>query len=288
MNSSLTSCRAAPLRNTKIEAEEMTELRRRYPEIMKMCSDSPAGFCYAMDTRKTMEVPEAERLAFWEDLYSQRGFAKWFGAFADHLTDREANKAFSDFNAAKIRQRVDDPAVAEKLVPKSHGFGTRRVPLETNYFDVYNKPNVRLVDYTADSPIERVSANGIVLASGEEIELDLIIYATGFDAVTGALLRGIDLRGIDGKTLNDTWEDGVKTYLGLFVKGFPNMVRISIDSAELFETRLTVVRCCSLGDDHGSSSSVRQHPTQHRIRSRLGRKIYQALYGEWHHARGGY
>jgi cation diffusion facilitator CzcD-associated flavoprotein CzcO len=176
--------------------------------------------------RKTFDVPEEERYAKWEDIYAQRGFAKWFGAFADHLTDREANKAFSDFNAKKIRQRLDDPVIAEKLIPKNHGYGTRRLPLETNYFEVYNKPNVRLIDYTADSPIEKIIPEGVVLESGEQINLDVLIYATGFDAVTGALLRGIDMRGIDGITLSKAWEDGVKTYLGLFVKNFPNMAMI--------------------------------------------------------------
>jgi cation diffusion facilitator CzcD-associated flavoprotein CzcO len=101
------------------------------------------------------------------------------------------------------------------------------LPLETNYFEVYNKPNVRLVDYTADSPIEKIIPEGVVLESGEQIDLDVLIYATGFDAVTGALLRGIDMRGIDGITLSKAWEDGVKTYLGLFVKNFPNMAMIS-------------------------------------------------------------
>lgn len=179
-----------------------------------------------MDTRKTFEVPEEERYAFWEDLYQQRGFAKWFGAFADHLTDREANKAFSDFNAEKIRQRLNDPAIAEKLVPKNHGYGTRRLPLETNYFEVYNKPNVRLVDYNTDSPIERITSKGVTLGSGEEIDLDVLIYATGFDAVTGAVLRGIDLRGINNTTMAEAWQDGVQTYLGLLVKDFPNMTMI--------------------------------------------------------------
>ena len=204
----------------------MDDLRQRYPEIIQACADSAGGFCYSMDTRKTFDVPEKERIAFWEDLYAQRGFAKWFGAFADHLTDRKANKAFSDFNADKIRQRLDDPAIAERLIPKNHGYGTRRLPLETNYFEVYNKPNVRLVDYTTDSPIEKITSKGAVLGTGEEIELDVLIYATGFDAVTGALLRGIDMRGIDGITLSEAWSEGVKTYLGLFVKGFPNMAMI--------------------------------------------------------------
>ena len=217
---------SAPLRNDKISPEEMIELRTRYPEIHKACTDSSGGFRYSLDMRKTFDVPEAERNAFWEDLYAQRGFAKWLGGFADHLTDAKANKAFSDFHAEKIRQRVDDPVIAEKLIPKNHGYGTRRVPLETNYFDVYNRPNVRLVDYKADSPIQKITSKGITLETGEEIDLDVLIYATGFDAVTGALLRGIDLRGVNGLSLSEAWQENVLTYLGLFVKGFPNMMTI--------------------------------------------------------------
>lgn len=154
----------------------MEELRAQYPEIHAACTKSSAGFCYQLDARKTFDVPEAERLAFWENLYTQRGFAKWLGSFADHLKDRDANKAFSDFHAGKIREKVNDPVVAEKLIPKNHGFGTRRVPLNTGYFEVYNRPNVRLVDYGTDSPIERITSKGAVLESGEEIELDVLMY----------------------------------------------------------------------------------------------------------------
>lgn len=148
------------------------------------------------------------------------------GSFADHLTDKDANKLYSDFNANKIRQRVNDHVVAEKLIPKNHGFGTRRLPLETNYFEVYNDPRVRLVDFTADSPIKEITPKGVVLESGDEIELDVLVYATGFDAITGSLTRGIDLRGKDGLSLTEAWEDGIKTFLGLFVKEFPNMAMI--------------------------------------------------------------
>ncbi|KAF2163470.1 hypothetical protein M409DRAFT_26082 [Zasmidium cellare ATCC 36951] len=235
---------SAPLRNDKISAEEMVELRKEYPEIHHACLDSGAGFRFSLDTRKTLEVPEDERIAFWEDIYTQRGFAKWLGSFADHLTDKEANKAYSDFHANKIRQRVNDPAVAERLIPKNHGFGTRRLPLETHYFEVYNDPRVRLVDFTADSPIEKITPKGVVLTSGEEIELDVLVYATGFDAITGSLTRGIDLRGKDGVSLTEAWDDGIKTFLGLFVKGFPNMamimspLRLSGISLEVSSSRL--------------------------------------------------
>ena len=109
--------------------------------------------------------------------------------------DREANTLISDFVARKIRQRVKDPAVAEKLIPKNHGFGTRRVPLESGYYEVYNQPNVKLVDIN-ETPIERITPTGIK-TSDAEYEFDIIIYATGFDAITGAFDR-IDIRGVDG------------------------------------------------------------------------------------------
>ena len=110
------------------------------------------------------------------------------------LTDREANALASEFVAHKIRQRVHDPVVAEKLIPKNHGFGTRRVPLETGYYEVYNQPNVELVDVN-ETPIERVTPQGI-RTSAHEYEFDIIIYAIGFDAITGAFDR-IDIRGVD-------------------------------------------------------------------------------------------
>ena len=122
--------------------------------------------------------------------------------------------------ARKIRQRVKDPKVAEKLIPKDHGFGTRRVPLETSYYEVYNQPNVQLVDIK-ETPIERITPTGIK-TSDAEYEFDIIIYATGFDAITGSFDR-IDIRGVDGQKLKDKWADGPQTFLGVQVEGFPNM-----------------------------------------------------------------
>jgi cation diffusion facilitator CzcD-associated flavoprotein CzcO len=144
----------------------------------------------------------------------------WQGNFRDILTDRAANAAVSDFVARKIRQRVRDPAVAEKLIPKNHGFGTRRVPLETKYYEVYNQSNVRLVDIRK-TPIERITPRG-VRTSDAEYEFDTIIYATGFDAITGSFDR-IDIRGLGGQRLRETWAEGPRTYLGVMVEGFPNM-----------------------------------------------------------------
>ena len=176
---------------------------------------------HSADSRKTLETSPDERLEFWEQLYASPGFGIWQGNFSDMLTDREANTLASDFIASKIRQRVNDPVVAEKLIPKNHGFGTRRVPLETHYYEVFNQENVELVDIN-ETPIQTITPNGI-LTSDREHECDIIIYATGFDAITGSFDR-IDIQGIDGVKLKDVWHDGPQTYLGILVEGFPNML----------------------------------------------------------------
>ncbi|HEY1795861.1 MAG TPA: NAD(P)/FAD-dependent oxidoreductase [Stellaceae bacterium] len=211
----------APLHNGKIPQAEMDDIRARYDEIFALCQTSPGCYIHAPDPRKTMDVSPEDREAFWENLYNSPGFGVWMGQFSDTLTDREANRLASDFIAKKIRQRVKDPAVAEKLIPKNHGLGTRRVPLETGYYEVYNQPNVELVDIN-ETPIERITPTGIK-TSDRKREFDIIIYATGFDAITGAFDR-IDIRGVGGARLKDLWQDGPQTYLGVFVEGFPNLL----------------------------------------------------------------
>jgi cation diffusion facilitator CzcD-associated flavoprotein CzcO len=213
----------APLHNGKISDAEMSDIQARYEEIFALCRTSPGCYIHAPDPRATLEVSPEEREAFWEKLYAEPGFGIWMGNFSDMLTDREANKLASDFIARKIRQRVKDPVVAEKLIPKNHGFGTRRVPLESGYYEVYNQPNVKLVDI-GDTPIERITPTG-VKTSDHEYEFDIIIYATGFDAITGAFDR-IDIRGVDGASLKDKWKDGPQTFLGILVDGFPNLLMV--------------------------------------------------------------
>ena len=213
----------APLHNSRISAEEMAEIRTHYPEIFRRCQETFACFLHTADPRGTFEVAPEEREAFWEKLYGERGFGMWQGNFCDILTDRAANSAVSEFVARKIRQRVKNPTVAEKLIPKNHGFGTRRVPLETHYYEVYNQDNVRLIDLN-ETPIERITPKG-VRTSDAEHEFDLIIYATGFDAVTGSFDR-IDIRGMNGLRLKDKWAGGPQTYLGVLVEDFPNMMMV--------------------------------------------------------------
>ena len=213
----------APLHNGKISDEEMREIRAGYPEMFKRCQETFACFLHTPDPRGTFEVTPEEREAFWEKLYGDKGFGIWQGNFRDVLVDKKANTLLSDFVARKIRGRVKDQKVAEKLIPKNHGFGTRRVPLETKYYEVYNQPNVALVDI-AKTPIERITPDGIK-TSDREYAFDIIIYATGFDAITGSFDR-IDIRGAGGQRLKDKWTGGPKTYLGVQVEGFPNMLML--------------------------------------------------------------
>ena len=213
-----------PLHNRKIDSAEMAAIRKSYPDIFRRCRETAACFIHTTDPRGTFEVSEAEREAFWEQLYASPGFGIWLGNFRDILTDRAANQLLSDFVAKKIRQRVRDPKIAAMLIPTDHGFGTRRVPQETYYYEAYNQPNVELVCILA-TPIEGITATGIQ-TSAAHYEFDLIIYATGFDAVTGSFDR-IDLRGLDGRRLKETWQDGPSTFVGVMVEGFPNMFMVA-------------------------------------------------------------
>jgi cation diffusion facilitator CzcD-associated flavoprotein CzcO len=209
-----------PLHNGPIDDTTQARIKANYPEMFQRCQETYACFIHTTDSRGTFEVTPQEREAFLQRQYATPGFGMWQGNFRDMLTNREANALISDFVARKIRERVKDPKVADKLIPKDHGFGTRRVPMETRYYEVYNQPNVELVDIK-ETPIERITPKGIK-TSEREYEFDIIIYATGFDAITGSFDR-IDIRGLDGLRLKDKWKGGPQTFLGVQVEGFPNM-----------------------------------------------------------------
>ena len=213
----------APLHNAKITPDEQRRIKASYDEIFARCRDSHGCFIHKADARKAMDVSPEEREAFYEKLYAEPGFGIWIGNFRDVLSDEAANATLTDFITRKIRARVNDPRIADKLIPRDHGFGTRRVPLETGYYEVYNQDNVELVDLR-ETPIERITESGI-RTSDRDFEFDIIIYATGFDAVTGALDR-IDVRGSGGIGLKQKWADGPRTYLGLMTAGFPNMLTL--------------------------------------------------------------
>ncbi len=212
-----------PLRNRPILPEEMASIRSRYDQIFAQCRENWGCFIHTADRRHATEVSPEERDAFFEKLYNMPGFAFWQGNFRDALMDKRANDAMTEFVIRKIRARVKDQRIADKLIPTNHGYGTRRVPLESGYYEVYNQPNVELVDLR-ETPIERITAKGIK-TSDRERAFDMIIYATGFDAITGAFDR-IDIRGRNGEKLREKWADGPQTYLGLNVAGFPNMLTL--------------------------------------------------------------
>jgi len=208
-----------PLGNSPLSGEEMELIRVRFPAILDYVKTTDTAFPYHRDRRKGSEVPAEERQAFFEGLYNQPGYGIWLSGFRDLLLSKESNKYLADFVADKIRQRVHDPQVAETLIPTNHAFGAKRVPMETDYYETYNRPNVHLVDVKA-SPIERITPTGIETADGY-YGLDVIVYATGFDGVTGSLDR-IDIRGRNGASLKEAWAEGPSTYLGLQARGFPN------------------------------------------------------------------
>ena len=213
----------APLNNGKIDAETQKKIKANYPKMFARCQETFACFIHTPDPRGAFEVSDAQREAFYEELYAERGFGIWQGNFKDILTDRAANKTISDFVAQKIRERVKDERVAERLIPKNHGFGTRRLPLETYYYEVYNRDNVELVDLT-ETPIERITPDG-VKTSERDYTFDILIFATGFDAITGAFDK-IDFCGVGGARLQEKWRGGPQTYLGLMIEGFPNMMML--------------------------------------------------------------
>jgi cation diffusion facilitator CzcD-associated flavoprotein CzcO len=210
----------APCRNSLVSQETQGRWKATYPQIHKRIHETTAAFIHDFDRRKALEVPREERLAFYEELWTQPGFKKWLSNFYDIMTDPAANEDFAEFVRNKIRQRVKDPIVAEKLVPKDHPFGSKRIPLETGYYEAFNRDNVLLVD-VRDAPIERITPKGIKTTE-KEYEFDVIIYATGFDAVTGSLTR-IDLRGLHGQSIKDKWANGPRSVFGIQTAGFPNL-----------------------------------------------------------------
>jgi len=214
---------AAPLHNAAIDAAAMRDIRARYPEIFQRCRQTFAGFLHTFDARSVFDVSPEEREAFFEKLYDEPGFGIWQGTFRDVLRDAGANALMSDFAARKIRERVHDPATAEALIPANHGFGTRRVPLETGYYEVYNQGNVHLVNLR-ETPIVAITPAGVKTTEAD-IGLDMLIYATGFDAITGSFDR-IDIRGAGGGRLADAWRGDPETYLGVLVRDFPNLMML--------------------------------------------------------------
>jgi cation diffusion facilitator CzcD-associated flavoprotein CzcO len=214
---------ALPMRQRKLDADTIRRMKEGYPSAYKKRRTTFGGFDYDFLPKAASEVSEDERQATFERVWQLGGFAPWVGSFNDLLASEESNRAAYDFWRDKTRARIKDQAVAEMLAPTEpiHPFGVKRPSLEQNFFDIFNRPNVSLVDLRR-TPIEKVTAGGIVTAAGEH-ELDVLVLATGFDAVTGGLVS-IDIRGPQGGTLREKWAKGVHTHLGMAAAGFPNLL----------------------------------------------------------------
>lgn len=212
-----------PARNAPMDPEYERSVKARYPEHWQAARYSRGGLDVAVPTLSALEVSPEERERIYEERW-QRGGTGFVGAFTDLLTSRDANDTAAEFVRARIRATVHDPEVAEALCPDNHPIGTKRLCLDTNYYETYNRPNVTLVDLRK-TPIETITPDG-VRTSDARYPLDTLIFATGYNAMTGALLN-IDIRGRNGLSLREKWVGGPRTYLGISVAGFPNLFTIT-------------------------------------------------------------
>jgi len=217
---------ALPMQQQVLDEPSQRAMKTLYPEWFRQRAQSAQGlFDIAADERSALEVSPEERLAVFESAWQKGGFHFWAGTFSDIALNREANLLAYEFWREKTRARIKDPVMADKLAPADppHPFGTKRPSLEQRYYEVFNQDNVTLVD-VREEPISEITATGVRTGS-RHYGLDILVLATGFDASTGGLTQ-IDIRGLSGRTLNDTWSTGVQTHLGLAIPDFPNLLML--------------------------------------------------------------
>ncbi|ALE72366.1 cyclohexanone monooxygenase [Pseudonocardia sp. EC080610-09] len=215
---------SVPARNGPLSKAESRSYKADYTDIRAVQAASANGHPFVVNPQSALEVDAAERDGVYRAAW-ERGGLRFRASYRDLLADEAANETASEFVRDRIREIVRDPETAARLLPHDHGFATKRPPIDTGYFETYNRDDVTLVDVRAD-PVEAVVPEGLRLRSGAVHELDDIVFATGFDALTGPLLR-LDPTGPDGTSLRSAWRDGPRTYLGLAVSGFPNLFTIT-------------------------------------------------------------
>ena len=214
-----------PARNGKVDPEVTKARKARYDDVVKNIRSSFFGFELGFITKSVLETTPEEREKEFDRMWDEGGFAFWLANYQDMFFSQAANDLIADYLKRKIRATVNDPVVAEKLTPKTYAYGTKRQPLDTNYFETFNKKNVLLVDAATDGAIERITPRGVV-AGGKEYAFDILVFATGFDAMTGPL-KSLNITGRGGRRLNDAWAGGPQSYLGLQVAGFPNLFTVT-------------------------------------------------------------
>lgn len=214
---------ALAMQQCALDEATQVEMKRDYPARFARRRESFGGFDFHASGKSALEVSPEERQAIYEASWAAGGFSFWASTFYDVMMNLEANRTAYDFWRAKVQARIRDPKLAEQLAPREppHPFGVKRPSLEQTYYDVFNQDNVRLVDLKA-TPILEITPGGVRTADGE-YDLDILVLATGFDAVTGGLTQ-IDIRGVDGVTLKDKWAQGARTHLGMASAGFPNLL----------------------------------------------------------------
>ena len=273
-----------PLNNAPIAPDEQAKLRADFDAMCETLNTSPAGFLHGAHDRATYDDPEEERLAFFEQMWNSPGFSKLISHYTDLMVDPAANAEWCEFLAGKVRGIVRDPATAEKLIPKDHRFAEKRPPFVHGYYEAFNLPDVMLVDLK-ETPILRVTPNGIETAEGIR-EFDIVVWATGFDFGTGALLR-MGIRGRDGLALADDWADGPRTFLGVQTAGFPNLFfpggphaaagnnpRYNGDQVDFVTETIVYVR------DHGYDTVEVGREAQERWTSMVDRNASKSNFGE--------
>lgn len=219
-----------PMKNPSYGPAEVAAYKARFEELRGNLPNTFTGFEYDFVHQWANETPEKRREVL-EEIYADGSLKLWLASYAEMFFDPKVSEEISEFVGAKMRERLKDKRLCDMLIPnpKLYGFGTHRVPLETDYLEVYHRPNVEAVSVKAN-PIQQVVPEGIRLADGTVHELDVIIMATGFDAGTGALTR-IDIRGRDDRSLRDEWFTEIRTTLGLAKHGFPNMLTTAVPLA---------------------------------------------------------
>ena len=214
-----------PARHASIDRKFIEEeVKPQYDAIVERGKWTRGGAPVAPEAGSALALTEEERNSVYEKFWAVGGNDFIYGSFDDILGNKEANDTVAEFIRSKIRETVKDPETSQKLLPLDHPYGSKRALMDTNYFETYNRENVYLVDLR-QTPIQEITAKGIK-TSEEDYEFDVIVFATGFDAMTGTFMK-IDIRGRDGMTLKEKWAEGPKTYLGLQVAGFPNMFMIT-------------------------------------------------------------
>lgn len=214
---------SVPARNRPLTPEEKKRIREDYAETREIVRATTNGHAYHISARSALETSPDERRALYETAWETGGL-RFRTVFGDLLTSVEANDTAADYIREKIRERVEDPEKARVLSDIDHPYAAKRPPIDTDYFETFNRDNVALVDLRAE-PVEEITPRG-VRTSAREYPLDVIVFATGFDALTGPLLA-LNIRGRDGIALRDLWREGPKTLLGLQIPGFPNLFTIS-------------------------------------------------------------